>query len=133
MMVECIDLPPDALRTPARQINVRGEWVPFIVLRELFALPPADEPEFVVMVDYADHRAGIVVDRLIGEVQAVIKPLGELFKSLRYVSGSTILGNGQPALILDVPSSSSWPGGRNNMRSGNRPMPSTASEIDHTP
>ena len=37
MMVECIDLPPDALRTPARQINVRGEWVPFIVLRELFA------------------------------------------------------------------------------------------------
>ncbi|ELB2793110.1 chemotaxis protein CheA [Aeromonas hydrophila] len=103
MMVECIDLPPDALRTPARQINVRGEWVPFIVLRELFALPPADEPEFVVMVDYADHRAGIVVDRLIGEVQAVIKPLGELFKSLRYVSGSTILGNGQPALILDVP------------------------------
>lgn len=102
MMVECIDLPPDALRTPARQINVRGEWVPFIVLRELFALPPADEPEFVVMVDYADHRAGIVVDRLIGEVQAVIKPLGELFKSLRYVSGSTILGNGQPALILDV-------------------------------
>ncbi|MGL5841676.1 MAG: chemotaxis protein CheA [Aeromonas hydrophila] len=103
MMVECIDLPPDALRTPARQINVRGEWVPFIVLRELFALPPADEAEFVVMVDYADHRAGIVVDRLIGEVQAVIKPLGELFKSLRYVSGSTILGNGQPALILDVP------------------------------
>ena len=55
------------------------------------------------MVDYADNRAGIVVDRLIGEVQAVIKPLGELFKSLRYVSGSTILGNGQPALILDVP------------------------------
>ncbi|HAU4887011.1 chemotaxis protein CheA [Aeromonas hydrophila] len=103
MMVECIDLPPDALRTPARQINVRGEWMPFIVLRELFALPPADDPEFVVMVDYADHRAGIVVDRLIGEVQAVIKPLGELFKSLRYVSGSTILGNGQPALILDVP------------------------------
>lgn len=103
MMLECIDLPPDALDTPSRQINIRGEWVPFIVLRELFALPPADEPEFVVIVDYADNRAGIVVDRLIGEVQAVIKPLGELFRTLRYVSGSTILGNGQPALILDVP------------------------------
>ncbi|MGL5091706.1 MAG: chemotaxis protein CheA [Aeromonas sobria] len=103
MMIECIDLPPEALDTPSRQINIRGEWVPFIVLRELFALPPANEPAFVVMVDYADNRAGIVVDRLIGEVQAVIKPLGELFKSLRYVSGSTILGNGQPALILDVP------------------------------
>ncbi|MFB2864800.1 chemotaxis protein CheA [Aeromonas sp. MdU4] len=103
MMIECIDLPPEALDTPARQINIRGEWVPFIVLRELFALPPATEPAFVVMVDYADNRAGIVVDRLVGEVQAVIKPLGELFKSLRYVSGSTILGNGQPALILDVP------------------------------
>lgn len=103
MMIECIDLPPEALDTPARQINIRGEWEPFIVLRELFALPPATEPAFVVMVDYADNRAGIVVDRLVGEVQAVIKPLGELFKSLRYVSGSTILGNGQPALILDVP------------------------------
>lgn len=103
MMVECIDLPLDALHSQSRQINVRGEWVPFIVLRELFALPAATEPEFVVMVDYADNRAGIVVDRLIGEVQAVIKPLGDLFKSLRYVSGSTILGNGQPALILDVP------------------------------
>ncbi|UCA09867.1 chemotaxis protein CheA [Aeromonas enteropelogenes] len=103
MMVECIELPSDALATPARQLNIRGQWVPFIVLRELFGLAPASEPEFVVMVDYADNRAGIVVDRLIGEVQAVIKPLGELFKSLRYVSGSTILGNGQPALILDVP------------------------------
>lgn len=103
MMIECLDLPPEALATPARQINIRGEWVPFVVLRELFALPPANEPAFVVIVDYADNRAGIVVDRLIGEVQAVIKPLGELFKSLRYVSGSTILGNGQPALILDVP------------------------------
>ncbi|WP_323897467.1 chemotaxis protein CheA [Aeromonas allosaccharophila] len=103
MMIECIDLPQEALDTPSRQINIRGEWVPFIVLRELFALPPATEPAFVVMVDYASNRAGIVVDRLVGEVQAVIKPLGELFKSLRYVSGSTILGNGQPALILDVP------------------------------
>lgn len=103
MMIECIDLPQEALDTPSRQINIRGEWVPFIVLRELFALPPATEPAFVVMVDYASNRAGLVVDRLVGEVQAVIKPLGELFKSLRYVSGSTILGNGQPALILDVP------------------------------
>ncbi|UBH26361.1 chemotaxis protein CheA [Aeromonas enteropelogenes] len=103
MIVECIELPSDALDTPARQLNIRGQWVPFIVLRELFGLSPATSPAFVVMVDYADNRAGIVVDHLIGEVQAVIKPLGELFKSLRYVSGSTILGNGQPALILDVP------------------------------
>ncbi|MGL5974979.1 MAG: chemotaxis protein CheA, partial [Aeromonas sobria] len=57
MMIECIDLPPEALDTPSRQINIRGEWVPFIVLRELFALPPANEPAFVVMVDYADNRA----------------------------------------------------------------------------
>lgn len=67
MMVECIELPSDALATPARQLNIRGQWVPFIVLRELFGLAPASEPEFVVMVDYADNRAGIVVDRLIGK------------------------------------------------------------------
>ena len=47
--------------------------------------------------------AGFVVDALLGEFQAVIKPLGKLFERLAGISGSTILGNGEVALILDVP------------------------------
>ena len=48
-------------------------------------------------------RAGIVVDRLHGQSQAVIKPLGELFHGVRGLCGSTILGDGRVAFILDVP------------------------------
>ena len=47
--------------------------------------------------------AGIVVDRLLGEAQTVIKPLGTLFSRLQSISGSTILGTGEVALIVDVP------------------------------
>lgn len=103
MMIECVDMPPDGMRHHVRQINVRGDWLPFVSLRELFGLPVAAAPEFVVIVKFGENRVGIVVDRLIGEVQAVIKPLGNLFRTLRGISGSTILGNGKPALILDVP------------------------------
>jgi len=103
MMIECIDMPAGAMHQHVRQVNLRGEWLPFVSLRELFGLAEASGPEFVVIVHYGESRAGIVVDRLMGEVQAVIKPLGELFKTLRGISGSTILGNGKPALILDIP------------------------------
>ncbi|OWY40261.1 chemotaxis protein CheA [Xenophilus sp. AP218F] len=103
MMIECVDMPPGAMNQHTRQVNLRGDWLPFVSLRELFGLPPASGAEYVVIVHYGENRAGIVVDRLMGEVQAVIKPLGEIFKSLRGISGSTILGNGKPALVLDIP------------------------------
>jgi two-component system chemotaxis sensor kinase CheA len=103
MMYECVDMPAGAMQQHARQINVRGEWLPFVSLREMFGLAPAEGHEFVVIVHSGNNRAGIVVDKLLGEVQAVIKPMGEIFKSLRGFSGSTILGNGRPALVLDIP------------------------------
>jgi len=46
--------------------------------------------------------AGLVVDTLHGETQTVIKPLGKFFEGLRWAAGSSILGNGKVALILDV-------------------------------
>jgi two-component system chemotaxis sensor kinase CheA len=54
-------------------------------------------------VRFGENRAGLVVDRLLGEFQTVIKPLGKLFAHLRGIGGSTILGSGEVALILDVP------------------------------
>ena len=55
-----------------------------------------------MVIQHGDLRAGIVVDRLMGEFQTVIKPLGELFHGARGIGGSTILGTGEVALILDV-------------------------------
>jgi two-component system chemotaxis sensor kinase CheA len=55
------------------------------------------------VVEYNGGRAGLAADELLGDQQAVIKPLPMIFKSVPGVSGSTILGNGRVALILDVP------------------------------
>jgi two-component system chemotaxis sensor kinase CheA len=60
--------------------------------------------ENVVVIQYGGKRAGLVVDRLMGEFQTVIKPLGKVFSHIRGVGGFTILGSGEVALILDVPS-----------------------------
>lgn len=100
-VVECIEL-TDA-STDGDYINLRGEVLPYVRLRELFDIP-GEKPlrENVVVVQYAGQRAGIVVDRLLGEFQTVIKPLGTLFSHIRGIGGSTILGSGEVALILDV-------------------------------
>jgi len=67
-----------------------------------FILHPVKR-ENVVVVQYAGHRAGLVVEQLLGEFQTVIRPLGLVFNGLQGISGFTILGNGHVALILDVP------------------------------
>lgn len=84
--------------------NLRGQVLPFIRLRELFAVEGAlTRRENIVVLKHAGQKAGLVVDTLLGEFQTVIKPLGQLFGQVKCISGSTILGNGEVALILDVP------------------------------
>jgi two-component system chemotaxis sensor kinase CheA len=84
--------------------NLRGQVLPFIRVRELFSIPgkPA-KGENIVVLKHAGQKAGLVVDTLLGEFQTVIKPLGQMFAQSRCISGSTILGSGDVALILDVP------------------------------
>lgn len=84
--------------------NLRGEVLPFIRLRELFSIPGTpSRGENIVVLKYAGQKAGLVVDTLLGEFQTVIKPLGHIFNQVTCISGSTILGSGDVALILDVP------------------------------
>jgi two-component system chemotaxis sensor kinase CheA len=101
-VVECIEL----ANVPEQRnyLNLRGEVLPFVRLRELFGIGgEIPSRQNVVIVQYAGEKAGLVVDALLGEFQTVIKPLGVLFKHLRGIGGSTILGTGEVALILDVP------------------------------
>ncbi|MBK7766959.1 MAG: chemotaxis protein CheA [Sulfuritalea sp.] len=101
MVVECIEL--GNAGTDRDYLNLRGEVLPFVRLRELFeANGQKPARENVVVVQYAGQKAGIVVDQLLGEFQTVIKPLGTLFRNMRGIGGSTILGSGEVALILDV-------------------------------
>lgn len=100
-VIECVDLPPQEGRH--HLISLRGEPLPFLRLREMFSITGGSSGrESLVVLQYGAHRAGLVVDQLVGEFQAVIKPLGMLFQKSRGLSGSTILGDGRVALILDV-------------------------------
>jgi two-component system chemotaxis sensor kinase CheA len=102
---ECLELPREKHRSEeGGVINLRGEALPFVRLRNLFGCGgSAPGREKIIVVEYLGGRAGLAADELLGEQQAVIKPLGGLFQGIRGVSGSTILGNGRVALILDVP------------------------------
>lgn len=84
--------------------DLRDRVLPFIRLRAMFGLPgqPAARQNIVV-VRHGTQRIGLVVDALLGETQAVIKPLSRIFAQVRGISGSSILGSGEVALILDVP------------------------------
>lgn len=106
LVVECIDLGrPEYQYTADRDfISLREEALPFIRMRRMFDIPGfARGRENLVVVAYAGQRAGLVVDALLGESQTVIKPLGRVFERLRGIGGSTILGSGEVALIIDVP------------------------------
>ncbi|MDP1704063.1 MAG: chemotaxis protein CheA, partial [Sulfurimicrobium sp.] len=107
MVKECLEMSGED-RQKSREhnyLNLRGEVLPFVRLREHFREKGQAGPrENVVVVQYGSQKAGLVVDELMGEFQAVIKPLGALFGNLKGISGSTILGTGEVALILDVPS-----------------------------
>jgi two-component system chemotaxis sensor kinase CheA len=103
---ECLALPAETHDDGAGRgvVNLRGAPLPFLRLRTLFAAPAqAPTRQHVVVVQDGAGRAGLVVDALHGESQAVIKSLGRVFRDLPCVSGSTILGDGRVALILDVP------------------------------
>ena len=103
VVLECLDLAPFLESEASHLINLRGEVLPFLRLREVFRLPgAAPARERVVVIQHGELRAGLVVDRLMGEFQTVIKPLGRLFHQARGIGGSTILGTGEVALILDV-------------------------------
>ncbi|MFC3625312.1 chemotaxis protein CheA [Vogesella amnigena] len=102
MVEECVDV--SGRLDENHVVSLRGEPLPIIDLEAVFDLQwQHDGRQSLVVVRYGQRRAGILVDRFVGEMQAVIKPLGQLLQGVRGLGGFTILGDGQVALILDVP------------------------------
>ena len=85
--------------------------IPFLRLSQIFKLKALSgeaqkskrQQDNLLVVQFGEVQAGIVVDELQGEIQTVVKPLGSIFKPLTGIGGSTLLGNGEIAFILDVP------------------------------
>ncbi len=105
-VVEVIESGGDNVRVDERGrhcVELRGAVLPVVRLRTLYTVE-SDLPNrvSVVVVNSPRGKYGIEVEVLLGQNQTVIKPLGRLFKTLRGISGSSILGNGEVALILDV-------------------------------
>jgi len=110
---ETVELHAAALRTlQGREVLVlRSDVLPVLRLRELVGLPPRDavlgagqHNEQVVIIDLPDRRIGLVVDELAGQQEIVVKQFDGVKDGLSFFGGATILGNGSPALIVDVSS-----------------------------
>ncbi|WP_243439876.1 chemotaxis protein CheA [Fundidesulfovibrio soli] len=105
LVEECVELDKQNLEvcTRKRIVNLRGQVVPYISLREWFCFPgPVPAIEQVVILGMNGQRVGLVVDHVVGEHQTVIKSLGPVFRKLDGFSGATIQGDGSMSLILDV-------------------------------
>ena len=86
-------------------INLRGSVLPLIRLNNLLDVESKkgdDENLIVVVVKKGDRMAGLVIDELLGQQEIVIKSLGKYIKHCKFISGATILGDGEVALILDA-------------------------------
>ena len=86
-------------------INLRGQVIPLIRLNKVLDIESKkskDENLVVVIVKKGDRMAGLVIDELIGQQEIVIKSLGKYIKQCKFISGATILGDGEIALILDA-------------------------------
>ncbi len=85
-------------------IHLRGQVIPLIRLSEVLDVESKKSPDenlIVVIVKKGDKMAGLVIDELIGQQEIVIKSLGKYIKQCKFISGATILGDGEIALILD--------------------------------
>lgn len=106
MVVECVEFAREDFEgmEGGSFMNLRGSVLPFLSLRDFFreeGEPPARGN--VIVMEYARKKAGLVVDKLVGKFQTVIKPMGKVFGNMHWLSGSTIMGTGEVAYILDVP------------------------------
>jgi len=102
---ECIQF--DERAGGCSYMTLHGEMLPYVRLRDLFDVSRSAghaAAENVVVVHHAGRKVGLVVERLYGGMQAVIKPLGRLFEGIDGLAGSILLGSGEIALFLDIAS-----------------------------
>lgn len=116
---ECFDLANEGLRkNKKRNIVTLGErMVPFVSLRDLFNIREKESSgEHLAVVDYEGAQVGVLVDRILGDIHTVIKPLDKNHQHNEVFSGATILGDGTVAMVLDVPGIIRAAGGENRLK-----------------
>ncbi|MDA3955887.1 chemotaxis protein CheA [Oceanispirochaeta sp.] len=105
MVQACMELSSEERNSHGKKrlTEFRDSVIPYIRLRELFVYDgELPDREHLVVIQTENNLTGFVVDEVIGDHQTVIKNMGKLYKSINYITGATILGDGNIALILDV-------------------------------
>jgi len=103
-IIETTSLKQDVILQAHREkvFDFRGQLVPLISLNQVYGLPHVEADAYsVVVVRSGEKLAGLMVSELIGQQEIVMKPLGSYLEGIRAISGATILGDGQVALIID--------------------------------
>jgi len=104
-VIETRKLNPADLRVVKGQecLVLREQIVPVVAMHDLFELPaPAKKPQSLVIAASGNTKVGLLVDRLLGEQEVVLKPLGPFFACNKELAGATILGDGRVVPILDI-------------------------------
>jgi two-component system chemotaxis sensor kinase CheA len=104
-VVECFEFNKNEFNNQDSKniINLRGEVLPYLRLSDFFSIEENSEiRKNILVLQYGSKKVGLLIETLHGEIQTVIKPLGKIFEKLKGISGSTILGSGEVALILDI-------------------------------
>ena len=106
-IVESLQIAPERLSRVAGRAEVyklREDYIPVVRLNEIFRIDARDNNErpLLVVIEGEGHKVGLMIDDLLGQQQVVIKSLETNFRRVDGLSGSTILGDGTVALILDV-------------------------------
>lgn len=93
---------PTITESPTQYLNLDGEYIPFIDLHNDFNVKE-ERPEYqrLILVNHKDLQVALVVDQIMGNHQAVLKALGQAYRKQEIISGASILGNGEVALVLD--------------------------------
>lgn len=99
----CAQITREQLEADNGRFIYEGEPTTIIDLRKELQFPgKPPEQESVIIVNYKDGRVGLIVDKIVGEHQAVLKSLGRYFANQEFISGGSILGDGSIALVLDT-------------------------------
>lgn len=101
---KCFEVETEQLESTFNHwITLDGKRTPFIFLREEFGIKNK-KPQYsqIINVPYGGGTVGVAVDKIVGEYQAVLKPLGKFYHDQDEFSGATILGDGSVSLVLDT-------------------------------
>lgn len=100
----CAEVPtPVITESPVEYLNLDGRYLPFIDLHNEFDFTD-ERPDYqrLIIVNYKGVATALVVDQIVGNYQAVLKSLGQVYRRQEIISGASILGNGEVALVLDT-------------------------------